>query len=62
VFPQTIDILKTRSEPYGIKLQIGDHRNVELTDDMFGAIVQYPAGNGEVYNYTDFASALHEKI
>ena len=27
VFPQTIDILKTRSEPYGIELQIGDHRN-----------------------------------
>ncbi|MDB5287071.1 MAG: hypothetical protein JWR05_2020 [Mucilaginibacter sp.] len=61
VFPQTIDILKTRSEPYGIKLQIGDHRNVELTDEMFGAIVQYPAGNGAVYNYTEFASALHEK-
>lgn len=61
LFPQTIDILKTRSEPFGIKLQIGDHRNVELTEDMFGAIVQYPAGNGEVYNYKDFASALHEK-
>src|SRR6201991_4582826 len=36
VFPQTIDILKTRSQPYGIELQIGDHRTVELTDDMFG--------------------------
>ncbi|MFD0793416.1 aminomethyl-transferring glycine dehydrogenase [Mucilaginibacter litoreus] len=61
LFPQTIDILNTRSEPYGIKLQIGDHRTAELTDDVFGAIVQYPAGNGEVYNYKDFASALHEK-
>ncbi|MBB5397738.1 aminomethyl-transferring glycine dehydrogenase [Mucilaginibacter sp. AK015] len=61
LFPQTIDILKTRSEPYGIKLQIGNHRTVQLTDDMFGAIVQYPAGNGAVYNYTDFANALHDK-
>ncbi|RFZ93011.1 glycine dehydrogenase (aminomethyl-transferring) [Mucilaginibacter conchicola] len=61
LFPQTIDILKTRSEPYGIKLQVGDHRTVELTEDMFGAIVQYPAGDGEVYNYKDFATALHEK-
>ncbi|NCD68217.1 aminomethyl-transferring glycine dehydrogenase [Mucilaginibacter agri] len=61
VFPQTIDILKTRSEPYGIQLQIGDHRTVELTDQMFGAIVQYPAGDGSVYNYTDFANALHQK-
>jgi glycine dehydrogenase len=52
VFPQTIDILKTRSQPYGIELQIGDHRTVELNDNMFGAIVQYPAGSGAVYNYT----------
>ncbi|GGB28126.1 aminomethyl-transferring glycine dehydrogenase [Mucilaginibacter rubeus] len=61
VFPQTIDILKTRSEPYGIELRIGDHRTVELTDDMFGAIVQYPASNGAVYNYADFAAKGHEK-
>src|SRR6195952_1864866 len=61
LFPQTIDILKTRSEPYGIELQIGDHRTVELTDNMFGAIVQYPAGNGAVYNYTDYAAKAHEK-
>ncbi|MBB6108130.1 glycine dehydrogenase [Mucilaginibacter lappiensis] len=61
LFPQTIDILKTRSEPYGIELQIGDHRTVELTEKMFGAIVQYPAGNGAVYNYTDFAAKGHEK-
>lgn len=61
LFPQTIDILKTRSEPYGIELQIGDHRTVELTDNMFGAIVQYPAGSGAVYNYKDFAAAGHEK-
>lgn len=61
VFPQTIDILKTRSEPYGIELVIGDHRTVELTDKMFGAIVQYPAGKGAVYNYKRFAEAAHEK-
>lgn len=61
VFPQTIDILKTRSEPYGIELVIGDHRTVELNDKMFGAIVQYPAGKGAVYNYKQFAEAAHEK-
>jgi len=61
LFPQTIDILKLRAEPYGITLQIGDHRSVELTDDMFGAIVQYPAGNGQVYNYTDFVARGHDK-
>lgn len=61
VFPQTIDILKTRAQPYGIELVIGDHQTIELTDQMFGAIVQYPAGNGEVYDYKDFANKLHEK-
>jgi len=59
VFPQTIDNLKTRSEPYGIQLQVGDHRTVELNDTMFGAIVQYPAADGAVYNYTDFAAKAH---
>ncbi|MFD0751959.1 aminomethyl-transferring glycine dehydrogenase [Mucilaginibacter calamicampi] len=61
LFPQTIDILKTRAEPYGIELLIGDHQTVELSDAMFGAIVQYPAANGAVYNYTDFALRGHEK-
>ncbi|GAB3909147.1 aminomethyl-transferring glycine dehydrogenase [Mucilaginibacter boryungensis] len=61
LLPQTIDILKTRSEPYGIKLQIGNHSSVELNENMFGAIVQYPAGDGSVYNYADFATAAHAK-
>ncbi len=61
LFPQTIDILKTRSEPYGIELQIGDHNTVELTESMFGAIVQYPAGEGEVYDYKEYATKAHEK-
>jgi len=60
LFPQTIDILKTRSEPYGIKLLIGDHRTVELNDSLFGAIVQYPAGEGSVYNYAGFAAVAHQ--
>ena len=61
VFPQTIDILKTRAQPYGIELVIGNHQTVELTDNMFGALVQYPAGNGTVYNYKAFAEAAHLK-
>ena len=61
VFPQTIDILKTRAQPYGIELQIGNHQTVELTEQMFGAIVQYPAGHGAVYDYSKFALKLHDK-
>ena len=61
VFPQTIDILKTRAQPYGITLVIGNHETIELTDEMFGALIQYPAGNGEVYNYKAFAEVAHQK-
>src|SRR6185312_8476298 len=52
---------KTRAQPYGIELKIGNHQTVALTDDMFGAIIQYPAGDGAVYNYTDYAAKAHEK-
>ncbi|MFD1628550.1 aminomethyl-transferring glycine dehydrogenase [Pseudopedobacter beijingensis] len=61
LYPQTIDVLKTRAEPYGINLLIGDHQLVALTDDMFGAIVQYPAGDGEIYDYSNFAEQAHAK-
>lgn len=59
IFAQTIDILKTRANPYGIELVIGNHEEFEASADFFGAIVQYPAGNGEVFNYSDFANTLH---
>jgi glycine dehydrogenase len=57
VFPQTIDILKTRSKPLGIELVIGDHNEAQLDNDFFGLLVQYPAMNGEIYDY----NALFEK-
>lgn len=61
VFPQTLDILRTRSAPYGIEIVVGDHRTIALSENMFGAIVQYPAANGEVFDYTGFAAKAHEK-
>ena len=53
VFPQTKDVLKTRAEPLGIVLEFGDFREKNL-DGFFGAIVQYPAENGRVYDYSGF--------
>lgn len=60
-FPQTIDILKTRSEPRGIELVIGDYKTAELTDDMFGALVQYPTQYGVINDYKDFFEKAHAK-
>jgi glycine dehydrogenase len=60
-FPQTIDVLKTRTEPIGVELVIGDHNTVEFDDTFFGALIQYPAGNGEVFDYSHFMAKAIEK-
>jgi len=61
VFPQTIDVLKTRCEPLGIKLRIGNHKNLELTDDIYGILVQYPSADGEVHDYTELFKQAEAK-
>jgi glycine dehydrogenase len=53
-FPQTIDLLKTRSAPMGIELVIGDFRTITLDNSVFGALLQYPGADGKVHDYTDF--------
>ena len=58
--PQTIGVLKTRAEPLGIELVIGDHRTAEFDEPLLGALVQYPASDGPVYDYTDFAEKIHD--
>ena len=57
--PQTISLLETRSEPLGIELIIGDHRDFEFTEMVYGALVQYPAATGEVYEYKNFTEKAH---
>ncbi len=62
-FPQTIDVIRTRAESQGITLKIGDHKKLQLSDDIFGILVQYPAETGELYDYTElFASAKEKNI
>ena len=57
--PQTIAVLQTRAEPLGIELQIGDHRDVNFDTPILGAIVQYPATDGAIYDYSAFAEQVH---
>ncbi len=60
VLPQTISILKTRSNPLGIELIIGNHQDFSFSEEVYGAIVQYPAKNGQVYDYTVFIEKAHQ--
>ncbi|MBO5831127.1 MAG: aminomethyl-transferring glycine dehydrogenase [Alistipes sp.] len=60
IFPQTLDVLLTRSEPFGIEIIRDDFASYEFTGKEFGAIVQFPAANGEVRDYATFAAKAHE--
>ncbi len=46
VFPQTIEVLKTRAESRGIELNIFQKNKPELSDNVFGCLVQYPDKKG----------------
>jgi glycine dehydrogenase len=61
VFPQTIDVVKTRAVPYGIELVIGDANTIALDDKFFGALIQYPDINGEINDYKTFTANAHAK-
>ena len=46
VHPQTLAVLRTRAEPMGIQIEVGDHRSVKFTDRHFGVLLQYPGSDG----------------
>ncbi|MBC7794449.1 MAG: aminomethyl-transferring glycine dehydrogenase [Clostridia bacterium] len=52
-FPQTIALLKTRAEPVGIDLVVADPKKMQFNDDVFGVLLQTPASDGQVIDYTD---------
>ncbi|MEO0768456.1 MAG: aminomethyl-transferring glycine dehydrogenase [Cyanobacteria bacterium J06649_4] len=60
--PQTIEVIKTRSLPLGIEIVIGDHQqpNLETEGPFFGALLQYPATDGSIYDYSAFVEQAHE--
>ncbi|GCC52165.1 glycine dehydrogenase [Chryseotalea sanaruensis] len=61
-FPQTIDLLKTRSAPIGVELVVGDINTLDVTDaNLFAVFVQNPNSDGAIHDYTSFNAAAHEK-
>ncbi|WP_369987914.1 aminomethyl-transferring glycine dehydrogenase [Pseudomonas xanthosomatis] len=57
--PQTLDVLRTRAEPLGIEVVVGDERELSDTSAFFGALLQYPASNGDVFDYRELVQRLH---
>ena len=58
--PQTIDILKTRSEPLGIELDIVNHDTFSFDDTIFGILVQYPDTEGSIQDFSSLCHTAHE--
>ncbi len=59
--PQTIDLIYTRAKPIGINVVVGNHATLDFSDEnLYGVLLQYPAGNGEIFDYTDFISQAHQ--
>jgi len=62
VHPQTIDVLKTRSEPLGIKLRILPVEKFDIADpSVYGLIVQNPATDGKVHDLEPLLQAAKEQ-
>ncbi|MDH4567371.1 aminomethyl-transferring glycine dehydrogenase, partial [Pseudomonas sp. BN414] len=57
--PQTLDVLRTRAEPLGIEVVIGDERELTDASAYFGALLQYPAANGDVFDYRELVARFH---
>lgn len=59
--PQTIDVLQTRAEPIGVEIIVGDHKEIDVTNpNLYGILLQYPATDGSVEDYTSLIAAAHE--
>jgi glycine dehydrogenase len=59
IFPQTLDVLKTRSEALGIKLVIGPYLSLSTEKNAYGLLIQYPDSKGEIKDYRKVTEAAH---
>jgi len=55
-FPQTIDVLKTRTAPLGIELVIAKSDTINSDSGFFGAIIQYPDAEGNITDYKEWTA------
>jgi len=61
--PQTIAVVKGRARPLGIEVRVTSHDAFDPAGsdaDAFGALLQYPATDGAIYDYADLCARLRE--
>ncbi len=59
--PQTIDVLKTRSEPLDIHLVVHDEKELVFNGTEFGMLLQYPHTDGNLCDYTNLINEAKNK-
>jgi len=57
--PQTLDVLRTRAEPLGIEVVVGDEAALQDFSAYFGVLLQYPASTGAVIDYRELIERAH---
>ncbi|SCA57962.1 glycine decarboxylase, PLP-dependent, subunit (protein P) of glycine cleavage complex [Candidatus Terasakiella magnetica] len=57
---QNIEVMKTRAEPIGIEVIVGNPDTDLNAEEVFGAVFQYPGTYGHVRDFTAIIEALHE--
>ncbi len=58
--PQTIDVLRTRANPLGIEVVVGDETQFDPAVPVFAILLQYPATDGAVVDYQSLIAKAHE--
>jgi glycine dehydrogenase len=58
--PQTIAVVRTRAEPMGWEVVVGDPFTDLDPDGVFGALFQYPGTYGDCHDFTEVIGRLHE--
>lgn len=56
VYPQTVDVLRTRALPVGIQIEACDVLHTDFSEKVFGVLAQYPDAQGEARNYADMTA------
>jgi glycine dehydrogenase len=59
IFPQTLEVVKTRAGALGIEIITGNSDRLENTPGIFGMLLQYPAGDGKVTSYRGVVEKAH---
>ncbi|MGH8433626.1 MAG: aminomethyl-transferring glycine dehydrogenase, partial [Pseudomonas sp.] len=57
--PQTLDVLRTRAEPLGIEVVVGDESAIGDASAYFGCLLQYPTSGGDIFDYRALVERFH---